>query len=80
MNEGDIKTAIDELKRSTESISKQTGTLRQQQEALSRLVKKSTGNDARRQDLDTSRQRKADSEQKRIAAEVSLVLLTTELC
>ena len=41
MDDGDLKNAIDELERCTESIDKQTELLKQQQEALSRLVKTS---------------------------------------
>lgn len=76
ISQDDIRTAIDELKRSTDSISKQTETLRQQREALARLVSRSVGNDTRRQDLEASRKRSADSEQKRLAAEVGLSFLS----
>jgi hypothetical protein len=46
--------------------------LRQQQDALSRLVRKSAENDARRRDLDLDRQSKSESERQRVAAEVTL--------
>lgn len=72
VTEDDIRAAIEELKRSTDSISKQTETLRQQQDALSRLVKKSAETDARRQDFEYARQHISESERKRIAAEVGL--------
>ncbi|KAL7920973.1 hypothetical protein ACQKWADRAFT_297225 [Trichoderma austrokoningii] len=70
VTEDDIKVAIDELRRSTESITKQSETLRQQQDALSRLVRKRAENDTRRRDLDLDRQSKAESERQRAAAEV----------
>ncbi|PON29957.1 hypothetical protein TGAM01_v201323 [Trichoderma gamsii] len=70
VTEDDIKVAIDELRRSTENITKQSETLRQQQDALSRLVRKRAENDARRRDLDLDRQSKAESERQRAAAEV----------
>ncbi|PTB46069.1 hypothetical protein M441DRAFT_63374 [Trichoderma asperellum CBS 433.97] len=70
VTEDDIKVAIDELRRSTESITKQSETLRQQQDALSRLVRRRAENDARRRDLDLDRQSKAESERQRAAAEV----------
>ncbi|KAM0252359.1 hypothetical protein ACHAQJ_007741 [Trichoderma viride] len=70
VTEDHIKVAIDELRRSTESITKQSETLRQQQDALSRLVRKSAENDARRRDLDLDRQSRAESERQRVAAEV----------
>ncbi|KAL7791508.1 hypothetical protein V8C37DRAFT_381913 [Trichoderma ceciliae] len=70
VTEDDIKVAIDELRRSTESITKQSETLRQQQDALSRLVRRRTENDARRRDLDLDRQSKSESERQRVAAEV----------
>lgn len=71
VTEDEIRGAIEELKRSTDAISKQTETLRQQQDALSRLVKKTAESDARRQEFEHARQRRSESERKRIAAEVS---------
>lgn len=73
VTEDDMKTAIEELKRSTSAITKQTETLKQQQDALSRLVNKSTENDARRRDFELSRQRRSEADRKRIAAEVSWI-------
>ncbi|KAK4079705.1 hypothetical protein H0G86_005828 [Trichoderma simmonsii] len=70
VTEDDIKVAIEELRRSTESITKQSETLRHQQDALSRLVRKRAENDARRRDLDLDRQSKSESERQRVAAEV----------
>lgn len=71
VTEDDIKVAIEELRRSTESITKQSETLRHQQDALSRLVRKRAENDARRRDLDMDRQSKSESERQRVAAEVT---------
>ncbi|PKK48364.1 hypothetical protein CI102_6756 [Trichoderma harzianum] len=71
VTEDDIKVAIEELRRSTESITKQSETLRHQQDALSRLVRKRAENDARRRDLDLDRQSKSESERQRVAAEVT---------
>jgi predicted lipoprotein len=73
VTEDDIRAAIEELRRSTEAISKQTETLKQQQDALCRLVRKTTESDARRRDFEYSRQRRSDSERKHIAAEVSFL-------
>ncbi|KAL7819474.1 hypothetical protein V8C44DRAFT_318235 [Trichoderma aethiopicum] len=70
VTEDDVKAAVDELRRSTESITKQSETLRQQQDALSRLVRKRAENEARRRDLDLDRQSKSESERQRVAAEV----------
>ncbi|KAL6866521.1 hypothetical protein ACO1O0_002632 [Amphichorda felina] len=70
VTEDEIRGAIEELKRSTDAISKQTETLRQQQDALSRLVKKTAESDTRRQEFEHARQRRSESERKRIAAEV----------
>lgn len=71
VNEDEIRTAIEELNRSTASIVKQTETLRQQQDALSRLVKKGIEGQAQRQDLEATRQRRAELERKRLAVEVT---------
>lgn len=71
VTEDDIKAAIDELKRSTEAISKQSETMKQQKDALDKLVQKTAEGEARRQDFERSRQRRAESERKHIAAEVS---------
>lgn len=71
VNEEDIRTAIEELNRSTATISKQTETLRQQQDALSRLVKKRGENEAQRRDLESTRLRQSESQRKKLAAEVT---------
>ena len=71
VNEDEIRTAIEELNRSTASISKQTETLRQQQDALSRLVRKSGEAGALRRDLELARQRKSETDRRRLASEVT---------
>jgi uncharacterized membrane protein len=68
--EHDIRAAIDELDRSTAAITKQTESLRQQQDALTRMMAKSAQNESRRRDFEASQQRLASSGRKRIAAEV----------
>ncbi|KAK7427177.1 hypothetical protein QQZ08_006290 [Neonectria magnoliae] len=70
VNEDDIRAAIEELNRSTATISKQTETLRQQQDALSRLVKKRGESEAQRRDLESTRLRESESQRKKLAAEV----------
>lgn len=71
VHEEEIRKAIEELNRSTASITKQTETLRQQQDAMSRLVKKTNESQAQRRELEESRQRKSESERKKLAMEVS---------
>ncbi|KPM35352.1 hypothetical protein AK830_g11226 [Neonectria ditissima] len=71
VSEDDIRAAIEELNRSTATISKQTETLRQQQDALSRLVKKRGENEAQRRDLESTRLRESESQRKKLAAEVT---------
>lgn len=78
VNEEDIKVAIEELNRSTATISEQTETLRQQQDALSRLVKKRGENEVQRRELEATRLRKSESERKRLAAQVSSALSTSK--
>ncbi|POR32467.1 Uncharacterized protein TPAR_07337 [Tolypocladium paradoxum] len=70
VTEEDVRAAIDELKRSTTSISKQTETLRQQQDALSRLVKRHAENDAKRRDLHHASQTRSEVERRQLANEV----------
>ena len=70
VDEDDIRSAIEELKRSTEKINKQIGNLHQQHDALTKLVKKTAENSSRREDVNLSHQRKTESEHQRIATEV----------
>lgn len=71
VNEDDIRAAIDELNRSTATISKQTEALRQQQDALSRLVKKRDEAESQRRDWEDSRLNKTKMALKKLAFEVS---------
>jgi hypothetical protein len=71
ISEDDVRAAIEDLQRSTATIAKQTNTLRRQQDALSRLVKKSKEGNARRRELDQARRRNRTTDQKVLAAEVS---------
>ncbi|KAG6038597.1 hypothetical protein E4U41_004019 [Claviceps citrina] len=70
VTEHDLRLAIEQLRRSTESIDKQTETLRQQRGALSRLVKKQDEDTARRRELERVQKRKRDLERTRLAREV----------
>ena len=71
VNEEDIKAAIEELSRSTATITKQTETLRQQQDALARLVRKRAESEAQRRDLESTRLRSSESQRKKLATEVT---------
>lgn len=71
VNEDDIRAAIDELNRSTATISKQTEALRQQQDALSRLVKKRDEAESQRHDWEDSRLNKTKLAIKKLAFEVN---------
>ncbi|KAF4119366.1 hypothetical protein GMORB2_4885 [Geosmithia morbida] len=70
VTDDEIRTAIQELQRSTQAITKQTDSLKLQHDALARLVKKTADTDSRRRDLETSRQRRLATERKHISAEV----------
>ncbi|KAF4472581.1 hypothetical protein FALBO_526 [Fusarium albosuccineum] len=70
INEDDIRNAIEELNRSTATISKQTETLRQQQDALARLAKKRGEAESQRRDLEESRLNKTKRGLKKLAFEV----------
>ncbi|RMJ18923.1 hypothetical protein CDV36_001334 [Fusarium kuroshium] len=70
VNEDDIRAAIDELNRSTATISKHTEALRQQQDALSRLVKKRDEAESQRRDWEDSRLNKTKLALKKLAFEV----------
>ncbi|TWU75767.1 hypothetical protein ED733_002641 [Metarhizium rileyi] len=73
VTEDELKGAIEELRRCTESISKQTKTLRQQQDAMSRMVKKQAENAARREELERVQRKKKELERGRIIKEVALM-------
>ncbi|KAF4968411.1 hypothetical protein FSARC_4208 [Fusarium sarcochroum] len=70
VNEDDIRAAIEELNRSTATISKQTETLRQQQDALARLVKKRDEADNQRRHLEERRLDKTKHALKKLVFEV----------
>lgn len=71
-----LEIAIEELRRSTAAINKQTETLRHQQDALLRLSTKSDDNLARRRELEVQAQRTAQVEHTRLASEVWMASLT----
>lgn len=71
LTDQDLKYAIEELSRSTDAITKQTETLRQQQDALSRLLT-STGKSVNaRSDLDAKRLYQWDTGRKGLNTAVS---------
>lgn len=67
----DLAAATQMLQKCTASIQDQTQALRQQHDALSRLVKDAAEGEARRQALDRRRRRDRDTERKMVAAEVA---------
>jgi len=71
VNEDDIRAAIEELNRSTGEINKQTETLRQQQDALARLVKKRDEAEQARRDLEEDRLNKTKHALKKLVFEVT---------
>ncbi|KAM0345758.1 hypothetical protein ACHAPU_006111 [Fusarium lateritium] len=70
VNEDDIRAAIEELNRSTVTISKQTETLRQQQDALARLVRKRAEAENQRKNLEEERLNKTKHALKKLIFEV----------
>ncbi|KAL5599308.1 hypothetical protein FOVSG1_007120 [Fusarium oxysporum f. sp. vasinfectum] len=70
VNEDDIRAAIEELNRSTATISKQTETLKQQRDALARLVKKRAEAESQRRDLEEARLNKTKHALKKLVFEV----------
>ncbi|KUI55556.1 hypothetical protein VP1G_02919 [Cytospora mali] len=73
LTDQELKDAIDELNRSTEAINKQTGTLRQQQDALSRLLTNTGKSGDARSDLETKRLYKWDTDRKALNTAVELL-------
>lgn len=69
----DIQDAIDELTRSTEAINQQTHALRQQQDALARLVASSGKNGDVRANIEAKRAQKWDADQKALNTAVELL-------
>ncbi len=70
LREDDVRAAVEDLGRSTHAMNKQAETLRHQRDALSRLVANRADTQARRRELEASRQRKFESERVRISSEV----------
>lgn len=70
LREDDLRAAVEDLRRSTAAVNKQTETLRHQRDAFSQLVAKRADGEARRLELETARQRKFESERVRISSEV----------
>ncbi|KGQ08026.1 hypothetical protein BBAD15_g6624 [Beauveria bassiana D1-5] len=71
LRQDDVRAAIDDLRLSTESINKQAETLRHQRDAWQRLVANRADAVAKRRELETSRQRKSDSERVQISSEIT---------
>lgn len=72
LSEHEIQKAIDELNRSTAAIVKQTETLKQQQDALAKLVKSNAKVQEARSDLVYQRTQKHDSQRRKMMTSVSL--------
>jgi low affinity Fe/Cu permease len=70
VTEEEIRAAVEELNRSTSVVAKQAETLRQQQDALSRLVKRAGERESARDDFERKRQHNSETERKFISAEV----------
>ncbi|KAF5538811.1 hypothetical protein FNAPI_11004 [Fusarium napiforme] len=70
VSEDDVRAAIEELNRSTATISKQTETLKQQRDALARLVKKRDEAETQRRDLEEARLNKTKHTLKKLVFEV----------
>ncbi|KAK1622980.1 hypothetical protein BDP81DRAFT_454980 [Colletotrichum phormii] len=70
VSEREIQTAIEELNRSTAAIVKQTETLKQQQDALSKLVKTHSRVEEARSDLVFQRNQKHDTERRKMMTTV----------
>ncbi|KXX76079.1 hypothetical protein MMYC01_204165 [Madurella mycetomatis] len=64
----DVKDAIEELNRSTQAITRQTDTLKQQQEALHRLVKGGHQGSEERAVLETGQTRKWEAQRSELAS------------
>ncbi|KAG5927799.1 hypothetical protein E4U42_001768 [Claviceps africana] len=70
VTEDELKLAIGQLSQSTQNISKQTETLRQQRDALSRLVQRQAENTARRQEMERVQKRNRDMQRTQLMREV----------
>lgn len=81
LSEREIQIAIDELNRSTAAIVKQTETLKQQQDALAKLVKSNAKVEEARSDLVFQRNQKHDAERKKMITSVCVdPLITLKMC
>ncbi|KAF4342313.1 hypothetical protein FBEOM_3720 [Fusarium beomiforme] len=70
VNEDDVRAAIEALNRSTAMISKQTETLKQQRDALARMVKKRDEAERQRRDLEEAHLNKTKHALKKLVFEV----------
>jgi multidrug resistance efflux pump len=70
LDDREIQAAVEELKRSTAAIEKQTDALRAQQSALNTFVKSNAQNSQVRSQADKSQQRKWNVEKGQISAAV----------
>lgn len=74
VTEEDLRLAIEQLGQSTEAIDKQTETLRQQRDALSRMIKRQAENKARRREMERAQKRSKDVQRAQLTKEVRLGL------
>jgi len=70
LGDGDIQQAIEDLDRCTESINKQAELLKQQQNALARLVETADKATKAREDVSLQEAYRWDSKRKQLAAKV----------
>lgn len=70
LSDQEIKDAIDELNRSTQAITRHTEALKQQQEALGRLVDSGRESNKERVAIQEGRARKWEAERSNLALEV----------
>lgn len=75
LNDREIRDAIEELKRSTASIEKQTEALRLQQNAMSALVKSERQTNDKRAHSDEAQLRRWQAERNQVGQQVSMVLV-----
>ncbi|KAG5958444.1 hypothetical protein E4U57_001307 [Claviceps arundinis] len=73
VTEEDLRLAIEQLGQSTEDIDKQTETLRQQRDALSRMVKRQAENKARRREMERAQKRSKDVQRAQLTKEVDTI-------
>ncbi|KAG6024107.1 hypothetical protein E4U19_003966 [Claviceps sp. Clav32 group G5] len=73
VTEEELRLAIEQLGQSTEAIDKQTETLRQQRDALSRMVKRQAENKARRREMERVQKRSKDMQRAQLMKEVDTI-------